>query len=261
MRPPVITLTTDFGTADYYVGAMKGVILTVAPNAVLVDLTHQIAPQDVRAGSRILRYAAGDFPPGTVHLAVVDPGVGGDRRPLAVCALDQYWVGPDNGLLTHALSQPRAEARQLSNRGIARSEIGNTFHGRDLFAPAAAHLASAFPFAEVGPEVADPVILQDTPARSTSTGWAGEVDFVDTFGNLITNVPAGLLSPVDGSLLIRVGDQAAVEGLSSTYSDVPPGELVALIGSTGTLEIALRDGAAAKALGLGPGAPVFIDSE
>jgi len=259
LRPPVITLTTDFGTADYYVGAMKGVLLTIAPNAVLVDLSHQIPPQDVRAGYRVLRDTAGEFPPGTVHLAVVDPGVGGDRRPLAVRALSHYWVGPDNGLLSHALKQEQAEVRQLCHPGIARPEIGSTFHGRDLFAPFAAHLAGAFPFVEVGPEVTDPVILTQTPAHQTSTGWAGEIEHVDTFGNLITNIPAEVLSPVGRPLLIRPGTQAAIAGLSSTYGDVAAGELVALIGSTGTLEIAVCDGSAASALGLGPGAPVTID--
>lgn len=259
MHPPVITLTTDFGTADHYVGAVKGVILSIAPDAVLVDLTHQVPPQDVCAGSYALRSAAREFPAGTVHLAVVDPGVGGARRAVAVRGLGYLWVGPDNGLFTHVLADAGSEVRELRHPGIARKEVSSTFHGRDLFAPAAAHLAAGFPFADSGPVVEDPVLLSEAQPQRTGSGIAGEILHVDGFGNLITNVPAELLAALGARPRVRLADRAAVEGLAAAYADVSPGALVALIGSGGLLEIGVNGGSAATALGLGRGDPITIE--
>ena len=260
MRFPLITLTSDFGLADGYVGAMKGVILSIAPAAALVDLTHQIPPQDVRAGAYALSQAAGEFPAGTVHLAVVDPGVGGPRRALAVRARGCLWVGPDNGLFTHVLGDPAAaaEARQLSHTGLARPDMSATFHGRDLFAPAAAHLASGFPFAEVGPPVTDPVRLAAPQPRRDGADLIGEVVHVDGFGNLITNLPAAMLDALPGRPTVRVEADTVVAGLSATYGSVPDGDVVALIGSGGLLEIGVNGGSAADTLRLGRGSLVTV---
>lgn len=272
---PIVTLTTDFGSADGYVGAIKGVVLGICPQAQLVDITHEIAAQDILQAAFALYNAARFFPAGAVHLAVVDPGVGTDRRPLAVRAGNMHFVGPDNGLLT-LVAQPADPAVVLDNPAFCRraAEIGYTFHGRDIFAPAAAHLAAGVPLAELGSPAGERVTLSiPTPIQRDPYTWSGEVLYRDHFGNAITNLGV-LISKADGLELSPLAARAVptrlpagrarvtVRGrellLARTYGDVARGEPLALIGSGGLLEIAVRDGNAAAELGLEPGEPVYM---
>lgn len=259
LHPPVITLLTDFGLQDYYVGAMKGVLLRHAPGAVLVDLTHQIPAQDTAAGAFILDHAAREFPRGSVHVAVVDPGVGTVRRPLAARAAGRFFVAPDNGLLHFIMRDCDCEVRAIENAALRAPCVSTTFHGRDLFAPAAAHLAAGFPFRQVGPVVPDPVELSVPRAASSAGGEIeGEIIYVDHFGNLVTNVTADMLGPPGTRFLIGLAHGRELIGPSRTYGDVPRETAVALIGSADLLEIAVRDGNARSSLGLDRHDPVRL---
>jgi hypothetical protein len=254
--PPIITLTTDFGTRDTYVGAMKGVVLSICPNAVLVDLTHEIPPQDVRAAAYALAETAPLFPRGTVHLAVVDPGVGSDRRCVAFETAIGFFVGPDNGLFAPCLRvSPPSRAVSLENPAARRANVSATFHGRDVFAPAAAHIANGADMTGFGPILHDWVALELPKPRVEPGHVQGEVIHVDRFGNLVTNLteehlPAHLRAVEFGF--------SEVHALSRTFSDVEHGGLLALIGSTGSVEICVRDGSAAERFGLGRGAKVVV---
>jgi S-adenosylmethionine hydrolase len=244
----VITLLTDFGTADGYVGEMKGVLLSGAPDAVLVDIAHDVAPQDVDGARLAVARYWRRYPEGTVHVVVVDPGVGSARAALAVESAGRYLVGPDNGVLSPALLLPAVRVVTLPLPPLAAP----TFHGRDVFAPAAARLAAGAAIDELGHPCMDPVVRRTPVARQLDDGTlAGEVITVDRFGNLVTNlvgVRAGTVS-VAGRLIGR---------LARTYADAADGQLVALVGSTGLVEIAMRDGSAARALGVRRGAPVLL---
>jgi S-adenosylmethionine hydrolase len=255
----IITLTTDFGLADSYVAAMKGVILRIAPRAVLVDITHLVPPQDVRRAGMVLRNAAPYFPAGTIHVAVVDPGVGSARRPIAVRTPLAIFVGPDNGLFTHVLADDtpaRPHAIHLDNPQVWLPAVSHTFHGRDIFAPAAAHLAAGMPFEQVGTPIDDPVLLPAAGAQRLPEGMIrGHVEAIDHFGNLISDVPARWLA--GGDWTVHIGGQD-LPGLSATYADVPPGAVLALIGSSGRLEVSVRDGHAARYLGVQPGEPIEV---
>jgi hypothetical protein len=261
MSAPIITLTTDFGTRDPWVGIMKGVMLGICPEARLVDISHDIAPQDVLEGALCLEAAAGFFPAGTIHLAVVDPGVGSSRRPLALRAGGQCYVGPDNGLLSlvlHADGQ-HIEAVELTRQEYRLSATSQTFHGRDIFAPAAAHLASGVPLERLGPAVTDPVKLVVPVARHDNGRVLGEVIGADRFGNLLTSVTERDLAAFERpeALVVEIGG-VRVGALVSAYSDARSGGRGAVVGSTGRLEVFVRDGNAQAALGLGRGAPVVV---
>lgn len=250
MQPPVVTLLTDFGLHDPYVGIMKGVILSRAPMATIVDLTHGIPPQQVALGALALRSAVKFFPAGTIHVAVVDPGVGSQRRAIAVRTGVHIFLGPDNGLLALAApAEERREVRELTNAGLFCHPVSKTFHGRDIFAAVAGHLAAGVPFANVGPEVTDIVEL-DLPAPSASGNVVrGQVLYVDHFGNLVTNFdPQSLSCFAAGRVWFRIRN-SWVYGIVSTYADLPPGATGALFGSWGLLEITQRNGNAAAALG------------
>jgi S-adenosylmethionine hydrolase len=249
----VITLTSDFGLRDPWVGTMKGVILGLLGEAQLVDLSHEVAPHDVLEGALVLEAAVPFFPAGTVHLAVVDPGVGGTRRPLAVEADDQWFVGPDNGLFTPFLLAPGWRAWELRSASYRRPDPSPTFHGRDVFAPAAAHLARGVAPARFGPAVSDPVRLPWPAARIGPGGMEGEVVHVDRFGNLVTSIRP---EPSVAGGLVEIGGREA--GLVGAYAEIPPGDLAGLIGSSGRLEVAAREGSAAARLGIGRGAPVRL---
>ena len=247
LMPPIVTLLTDFGTADGYVAEMKGVILSALPGATLVDATHDVAPHDVECGRLALARYWRRFPAGTVHVAVVDPGVGADRAALAVESDGRFLVGPDNGLLSPALLL--AGARVVALPVPARA--APTFHGRDVFAPAAAALAGGTPLDTLGAPLDAPLVRRTPEAHRLADGSiAGEVIAVDRFGNAITN------------LLSRSGGQLTAGGVTvavrRVYADVAPGTPVALVGSNGLLEIAVRDGSAAERLGLRRGAPVVL---
>lgn len=256
----VITLLTDFGLEDEYVAAMKGVVAAIAPDARLVDVTHLVPPHDVASGRFRLLSVAPYFPPGTIHLAVVDPGVGTARRAVAIrSASGLYFVGPDNGLLLGALETDRpAAVVELSEPRFWRTPTPSaTFHGRDVFAPVAAHLAKGVDLGALGPTFT-PETLVRLPLPTLKMlpgGVEGAVQAVDRFGNLISNVPGTVLR---GHVAWTASIGWRTVTGRRTYGDVPPGEAVALIGSHGFIEIALRQGDVRSALGAGVGVAVTI---
>ena len=275
--PRIITLATDFGIADPYVGTMKGVMLSIAPGAHLVDITHQIRPQDVHQAAFVLYAIWRYFPSQTVHLVVVDPGVGGARRPIAIEATRGYFVAPDNGVLSYILAdQPIRATVELADPGYRLPEVSHTFHGRDIFAPAAAHLAAGTPIGELGPAATDPVTLPPPFLSIDPDVVRGEVLYVDHFGNAITSIgrlswkgeELSLRPPfqaragqsaqlVAGTALVTAGGRE-IHGVCRTYAAVTPGDALALVGSTGHLEIAVREGSGAEELGLQRGEPVEL---
>lgn len=259
MSGPVITLTTDFGQTDGYVGAMKGVILSICPEAVLVDISHEIRPQAVEQAAYVLSTAVDYFPPGTVHLVVVDPGVGSERRPIAVQAARATYVSPDNGVLSLALNQdPARQAVHLTEQGYHLSPVSETFHGRDIFAPVAARLACGSALDELGEALplSDLVELPNhAPQPLPGGGWRCTILHVDRFGNLIINFRPQ--SPQRG---LKVGAGGRwIEQFSRTFADADSGDLLAYAGSSGYLEIAVREGSAAKTLSLDAGDTVQIE--
>ena len=261
---PLVTFTSDFGHEDWFVGVVHGVVHEICPQAPIVDLTHGIAPGQVERASFVLEAACPDFPAGAVHLAVVDPGVGTARHALAVRARGQLFVGPDNGILEWALSDPDAEVRALTEERWFRHPVSRTFHGRDVFAPVAAHLACGQPLASFGPPLADPVRTPRPPARLVDGELAGCVVFVDRFGNALTNLTAATLSAAfaglpEEALVVRIGSRS-IRGLARSYGDAPIGTLLAIIGSSGRLEIAQVGGDAATRFGLGDRDPVMVSA-
>jgi S-adenosylmethionine hydrolase len=256
----IITLLSDFGNQDPYVAAMKGVILSLNPEAVLVDLTHEVPPQDIIAGSFLLSEATPYFPPGTIHLAVVDPGVGTPRRALAFRDQEQFWVGPDNGIFHLVFrDSPPQDLVSLENSEYFRGSVSRTFQGRDIFAPVAAHLSLGTPLHAFGPPVTDLVALPWPEPSFTPEAVRGEIVYVDGFGNLVTNIKGSELVPWLGekSHVVILGS-LTVKGLSRTYGDVARGEFLALVGSHGYLEIACAQGNAAKRLGMGKGRSLSV---
>lgn len=242
---PILTLLTDFGTRDGYVAEMKGVLLSTVPEATLIDVSHEIPPQDVEAARLAVARYWRRFPAGTVHVVVVDPGVGTPRAALAVQAEGRLLVGPDNGVLSPALLMPGSRAVALP----VPAGASPTFHGRDVFAPAAAALARGAALETLGSPARAPVLRRTPePVRDADGSLRGEVISVDRFGNLVTN----FIALRSGS--VELGGRRVP--MRRTYADVQPGELVAIVGSSGLLEVAMRDGSAAQALGLGRGAPV-----
>ena len=256
----IITLLSDFGAQDAYVGAMKGVILGINPEVVLVDLTHEVDPQDVVTGAFLLAEAAPYFPPDTIHLAVVDPEVGTGRLGLAVRARGQFWVGPDNGLLYPAVTgAPDLEMVSLENPVYFRPEISATFHGRDLFAPVAAHLSRGLPLAAFGPPLKALQVLSVPQPVFTADSLEGEIISVDRFGNLVSNLPAQEVEQwLRGRDMILRAGPLTLDRLSRTYADAAPGAPLVLTGSHGFLEIAVNQGSAAARLGRTRGLPVVV---
>lgn len=260
MQPSgIVTLLTDFGTADAYVAVMKGVMLGINPSLRFVDLTHEIDPQAVQAGAWVLRSAVPYFPPGTVHLAVVDPGVGAARRPVLVECTAGYLVGPDNGLLAPAATVlGRHGVRALEEPRFFREPVSQTFHGRDVFAPVAAHLASGTPPAAFGPALAAWTEIALPAPVVTPRGVTGTVVYVDRFGNLLTNIDAALLARFRGAHLSVTIRQTLVAGPVAAYAAVPEATPLAIVGSWGMLEIAVRDGNAADYFAAAAGTPVTV---
>lgn len=262
MTPPIVTFTSDFGREEWFVGVVHGVLHQICPDARVVDLTHAIAPGRIERAAFVLEAAAPDFPAGTIHLAVVDPGVGTARRALAVAAREQFFVGPDNGVLEWALAAEGARAHQLAEPRYFRPEVSRTFHGRDVFAPVAAHLAAGVAITALGPAVRDPVRLERTAPRALDGELLGEVMWIDRFGNALTNIEAATLARVfpgvpEQRLEVRIG-RHLVEGLARSYGDSPVGTLLSIIGSSGRLEIAQVGGDLAARLGIGAGDPVRV---
>lgn len=258
--PPVITLTTDFGTADAFVGVMKGVILRTAPTARIVDLTHAVPPQNVLAGAHALWSATRWFPKGTIHLAVVDPGVGTRRRALAVETRDGWFVGPDNGLLSRAA--PRASIRRIldvSRSPVRLRPMSQTFHGRDVFAPVAAALAAGADPRTLGRAVRTMERLRVPAPRRRGTRLHGEVLWIDGFGNLATNVARATLENAPfraRRLSVTIGDQ--VLPLRSSYARVPADAAVALVNSSDLVEVAVNRGSAAHRFAARVGTPIVV---
>jgi S-adenosylmethionine hydrolase len=258
MSDPLITLTTDFGDSSPYVAAMKGVILGINSQARLVDLSHQIPPQDVRYTAFFLAAALPYFPRQTLHVIVVDPGVGTDRALLYVEAADQRLLVPDNGCwteLARRAGQPPKVIR-LAEPRYWRPVVSATFHGRDILAPVAGHLSLGLDPQLLGPVAADWVRIEIPAPVREPNGWRGEVIFVDGFGNLITNIPAEML-PATGPLRIQVAD-TEVSRRVRTYGEALPGTVVALVSSVGLLEIAVTQGNAVQKLNAAVGTPVAV---
>jgi len=257
----IITLTTDFGLTDPFVGIMKGVILSVAPSARIVDITHNIPSYDISEAAFLLEHTRRYFPPQTVHVVVVDPGVGSARRPIAGAVNGQFFVAPDNGILSWVLAS--AEARlavsvhHITNTALFNPIVSNTFHGRDIFAPVAAHLAQGLSLKGVGPQILDYEKHALPRLRHLKDGvFVATVLRVDKFGNLITNIERRNL---DGPFSIRLPG-AEVQRIVSNYSEAEPGEAFAIEGSTGYIELSLNQGSAAERFHLGRGAEIEVET-
>ncbi len=258
----VIALLTDFGTRDHYVACMKGVILQINPKAIIVDITHEINPQDVYQGAFVLRQSLPWFPPKTVFVAVVDPRVGTNRRILAAAYSDRYVLAPDNGLLTLIHRDASLQGiRSVENRQYFSAQVSRTFHGRDILAPVAAHLSKGVSFDLLGPVVDRMEVLSLPKPQLHPNGTIdGQVTFIDHFGNLITNISVADLSAAHSNrhqLQVSIGEHA-IGPVRASYADVPPAQPVAVIGSTQMLEIAINGGNASRTLDVGRGVPVSL---
>ena len=247
MKPSgIITLTTDFGESDPYVAMMKGVILSINPDAKIIDISHQIPAGSIQEGGLIIKESYKYFPSGTVHVGVVDPGVGGKRKPIAVLADNHFFVGPDNGLFSTIIeTQRHTDVIHLKETKYWMHSISPTFHGRDIFAPVAAHLSLGVDPFLMGEKIDNPTTLAHPLPRENNSDLVGEIIRVDHFGNLITNITRDHLSPFLSSkdLIIKVGS-LTLKKISTTYNDVPEGQPLALIGSSNALEIAINMGRA-----------------
>ena len=246
MKEVIITLTTDFGLADPFVGIMKGVILSIAPAARLVDITHAIPSHDLAEAAFILDSAYRYFPAGTIHVAVVDPGVGSARRAIASSMDGHVFVGPDNGILPLCAN---SETYHITNASLFHHPVSHTFHGRDIFAPVAGHLARGAPLESVGPRIVNFTKKAQPKPRPT-------VLRVDKFGNIITNIRREDLSP---DFAIRIAG-LEIHRLLSHYDDAQPGEFFAIEGSTGYIELSLKQGSAAERLHVGRGAEIEVET-
>lgn len=259
--PTVVALLTDFGTSDPYVGIMKGVILGLCPTAQIVDVCHEVPPHDVLAGALMLRGAYRYFPCGTVFVAVVDPGVGSARRAIAAEADGRIFVCPDNGLLSAVAKQtPIARAVELTNADYFLPHVSRTFHGRDIFAPVAAHVAAGTKLDALGPEIDDLATIPLSEAVRTADGWEARVIYIDSFGNAITDLREDAVRDTDVRQLRLSVAGTTIVGLSESYAAVREGEPVALVGSWGYVEIGIRNGSAAERLRVRRGDAVTVSS-
>lgn len=259
MKRKNIVLLSDFGNRDVYVGVMKGVIADIAPEANVIDLCHEIEPQNISQAAYLLAISEKYFPVGSIFVAVVDPGVGSGRKAIAVKIGENYFVGPDNGILSLVLQYGKfRKARAIENSKFILSSAGSTFHGRDKFAPAAAHIAAGINIRRLGPIVhgRDLIIIDDIiPKSEDSNHIRGKILHVDRFGNLISNI---FHAPKRTFQSLRVGE-FEIERLRNTFSDVKLGETLVYAGSFGFLEIAVRNGDAAKTLGVRAGDAVVAE--
>ena len=256
----IITLTTDFGIADGYVAAMKGVILAINSEAEIVDITHAVEPQNIRQGGLLLASAAPYFPRGTVHVVVVDPGVGSERRALAISAGGSLFVAPDNGVLTRAVEgNSSVRAVNLDRSEYWRASVANTFHGRDVFAPVGAHLSLGVPLEAVGSPVEDWIRLRAKFLEKDADGsLLAEISHIDRFGNVVIELGGQELASLSPD---RVKVEIAgkkLQGIKRTYTDVGVGELLLLVNSSGLLEVAERQGSAARTLRVKVGEQVHV---
>jgi S-adenosylmethionine hydrolase len=260
MKNALVTLLTDFGTKDHYVASMKGVILSINPNCTLIDITHHVNPQDIYEGATLLAHAYSSFPKGTIHLSVVDPGVGGLRKPILIATSNYFFLGPDNGLFTSALSHEKIKhVVALTRKKYFSSKISNTFHGRDIFAPVAGHLSSGVKPKAFGDEIDSwsKLVFQNPIIKERNL--IGEVLYIDTFGNLISNIDGQrLLHFINRhSFIIKIGKET-MNHLKRGYVEGKKGEPMALLGSGGFLEIAIREGNAQKRFKIRRGDSIII---
>jgi S-adenosylmethionine hydrolase len=255
----IITLTTDFGYSDHFVGTMKGVILTIAPKATIVDITQDIEPFNILEGAFTLAQSYPYFPKGTIHVAVVDPGVGTSRRALLVEAAAQYFIGPDNGVFSMIYSAVPHRVRAITNCRYLLASVSQTFHGRDIFSPCAAHLASGAKPATYGKIIKDYIQLGlMRPNQTSRRAWSGTVLKVDRFGNLITNFHIDQFPSLrTSSFEVSIGLRRIID-LTPTFAECIPGDPCVLIGSSGYLEVVINQASAARALGCAAGSPVEL---
>lgn len=262
MPRPIVTLLTDFGLSDHYVAAMKGVILSICPEAALVDITHEGAPFHIFEAGYELAQAVKTFPPGTVHLVVVDPGVGSSRRPLLAEASGHRFVAPDNGVLTMALAGRAPTVREATATEYFRQPLSRTFHGRDIFAPIAAHLAAGADPAAFGPRIDDyKKLVIPVPAETSPGQWTGAVLRVDRFGNAITNFDWNTFHWLAERAFTMDAAGHRIDAFRNNYTEAAEGEVFVLRGSAGYLEISAQQRSAAAALGLRHGSPLRLTAQ
>ncbi len=260
MRKPIITLLTDFGTKDHYVASMKGTILSINPRCTLIDITHHVSPYDIKEGAFLLANAYSFFPKGTIHLSVVDPGVGGLRKPVLFVTTNYFFVGPDNGLFTFVFKREKVKkVVALTNPKYFLSQLSTTFHGRDLFAPVAAHLSLGVKPEAFGPALNSWVEIGFKKPKIREGRLIGEILHIDAFGNLISNIDEKELFHFvkDHSFLIKIG-RKIIQDLKKGYGEGKRNDPIALIGSGGFLEISVREGNAQKVLRVKKGDQVTI---
>lgn len=255
----IITLTTDFGLQDYYVSAMKAVILEVAPNVRLVDISHEVPDQDIMAGAWIVKNSTPLFPANSIHLVVVDPGVGTERNPIALEIDGRYYVGPDNGIFSLLTDDSEFNAVRLTNKKFWRDTPSNTFHGRDIFAPVAAHLSQGIALEELGEPLEELEMYRWAQPIADRDGLQGWIIHIDKFGNLITNLPESMIEEAigDRDVKIYVGNTILNE-IVPTFGSVTEGEPAAYIGSAGMLEVGINKGNAAEMLSVQKGAQISL---
>jgi S-adenosylmethionine hydrolase len=259
MPNPILTLTTDFGLSDHYVGAMKGVMLGICPRAQIVDITHEITPYEITEGAYTIAQAYRTFPKKTVHVVVVDPGVGTARRPILVEAAGQYFIGPDNGVLSMVYGKEKHKVRLIANERYFRKPVSQTFHGRDIFAPVAAHLAAGVLPSKVGKVLGD--YLRPAFQKPVQVGkrmWNGQVLKVDRFGNLVTNYHVDDFPDLERRGFVFGVGPLQVGALARNYAETGAGEVFAIVGSGGYYEISVREASAARATGCASGSPVEL---
>ena len=259
MRKPILTLTTDFGLSDHYVGTMKGVILSICPQAQIVDVSHDVKPFEIGEGAYAIAQAYRYFPRKTVHVVVVDPGVGASRRPILMEAAGQYFVAPDNGVLAMIYGRETHKIRLISNEKYFRQPVSRTFHGRDIFAPAAAHLAAGEPPSRMGKIVRDylrPVF--EKPQRTGKRTWIGRILRIDRFGNVVTNFHMSEFPDLEQRNFTLTLGPRAVGVMARSYAECGPGELFAIAGSSGYVEVSVGQASAAKQIGCESGAAVEL---
>ncbi len=262
MGKPIITLLTDFGTKDSYVASIKGVILSINPHCLVVDITHQVSPHDIQEGAFILANAYSYFPKGTIHLSVVDPGVGGARKPILLVTQNYFFIGPDNGLFTLVAQKERVtQVVVLTEQRYFLSKVSKTFHGRDLFAPVAAYLSMGIKPEAFGPILDSWVEIDFENPRIRGRAFIGKILHIDAFGNLISNIDhQKLFNHVRGdSFVVRVGEKS-IQGLKKAYWEGKKNEPMALIGSGGFLEVSMREGNAQKALKVKRGDRIVVST-
>jgi hypothetical protein len=259
MPKPILTLTTDFGLTDHYVAAMKGVILGICPQAQIVDVSHEVSAFEIMEGAYTIAQAYTCFPGKTVHIVVVDPGVGSARRPILMEAAGQYFVAPDNGVLSMIYGREKHKIRLISQERYFRKPVSRTFHGRDIFSPVGAHLAAGVPPARMGRLIEDYLRPGFQPAERTGKHtWVGRILKIDRFGNVITSFHVDEFPNLDQRDFALLAGGQEIEVLVRHYAEAPPGELVVIVGSGGYLEVSMNQGSASQIIACQAGAAVEL---